>query len=821
VINIKAVIMAGGKGTRLRPLTCDIPKPMVPILNKPVMEYSIDLLKKHGITDIAVTMAYMPSIIIDYFETGERWDVNLEYFIEDIPLGTGGSVKNAQEFLDDTFIVISGDALTDLDIREAIEYHKQKKSKATIVLRREDVPLEYGVVITDDSGRIRRFLEKPSWSEVFSDTVNTGIYILEPEVLNYFDKNTNFDFSKDLFPKLLEDEIPMYGYITEDYWNDIGDLNSYMETHFNILDKKVSVDINAREIEKGVWIEDGVEIGKNTKLDSPVYIAKNSSIKDNVHINSYSIIGPNCNIGNNSSLKKSILWKNSKIGSSTHCRGSVLCNNVELKSRINTFEKSAIGKGSLLSCGVKVNPNVKIWPDKIIKEDTIISQNVVWGTKIEKNIFGHKDVYGHINTQINPEFASRLGSAYASTIHKDASIVISCDCFNASQIIKNSLICGILSTGVGVIDIKNTNLAINRFGIRHYKAKGGIHVSIDHLKSDEVHIEFMNENGANIDRATEIKIENLFNRDDFERCKTKDVKDIIRVDNFNYFYIDSNMKNINNLHDIKNIKPKILISSICSDVMDLAYKVFEKIGCEVSYDYSIKDYEDFNIYLSEMSKYITENNLDFGVVLSQNGESVLLIDEKGRVINNEKYNILTTLILLKSKRLKKIVMPHTASMIIQKLAQEYNVKMTKTKHSQSCFMNEILKDEENFDQYLFNFDGISAVCKIIDYLAQNKIKLSDMVDEIPEFHFIKKQIQCDWDDKGRIIKNIIMQSNDSDIELFEGVRINTDKGWCLVLPDREKALFNLYTEGICQEYAEELSIDLSSKIEKLLKNKRL
>lgn len=295
--------MAGGKGTRLRPLTCDIPKPMVPILNKPVMEYSIDLLRKHGINDIAVTMAYMPSIIMDYFEAGDRWNVNLEYFIEDIPLGTGGSVKNAQEFLDDTFIVISGDALTDLDISEAIEYHRQK-SKATIVLRREDVPLEYGVVITDESGKVIRFLEKPSWSEVFSDTVNTGIYILEPEVLDYFDKDVNFDFSKDLFPKLLEDKIPMYGYITQDYWNDIGDLNSYMETHFNILDRKVCVDINAREIEKGIWIEDGVEIGKNTILHSPVYIAENSSIKDNVNINEYSIIGPNCDIGNHSSLKK-------------------------------------------------------------------------------------------------------------------------------------------------------------------------------------------------------------------------------------------------------------------------------------------------------------------------------------------------------------------------------------------------------------------------------------------------------------------------------------------------------------------------------------
>ncbi|MBS3994895.1 MAG: nucleotidyltransferase family protein, partial [Alkaliphilus sp.] len=195
---MKALIMAGGKGTRLRPLTCGIPKPMVPILNKPVMEYSIKLLKKYGIRDIAVTMAYLPTVITDYFADGEKWGVHLKYFNEEVPLGTGGSVKNAEEFLEDTFIVISGDALTDLDINQALKYHKMKKSRATLVLKKEPVPVEYGVVITDESGRIIRFLEKPSWGEVFSDTINTGIYILEPEVLNYYQKGENFDFSKDL-----------------------------------------------------------------------------------------------------------------------------------------------------------------------------------------------------------------------------------------------------------------------------------------------------------------------------------------------------------------------------------------------------------------------------------------------------------------------------------------------------------------------------------------------------------------------------------------------------------------------------------------------
>ncbi|SHK33638.1 sugar phosphate nucleotidyltransferase [Tepidibacter formicigenes] len=817
--------MAGGKGTRLRPLTCDIPKPMVPILNKPVMEYSINLLKKHGIEDIAVTMAYLPSVITDYFGDGKEWGVNLNYFIEDIPLGTGGSVKNAEDFLNDTFIVISGDALTDLNIKKAIDYHNKKKSKTTIVLKKEPVPLEYGVVITNEYGRIIRFLEKPSWGEVFSDTVNTGIYILEPEVLNYYKKGQNFDFSKDLFPKLLRDEVPMYGYITEDYWNDIGDLNSYMTTHFNILDRKVDIPINAREIETGVWIEDGVKVGNNVNFNPPIYIGKNSIIKNFANIHSYSIIGPHCEIGEESTLKKSILWKNSKVGKSTNCRGTVVCNNVQLKDRINTFESSAIGKGSTLSSGVKVKPNIKIWPEKVIEEDMIVNQNLIWGTKASKTIFGYRDISGYLNTDITPEFASRLGAAYGSSLNKNSEVVVSGDCSRASDIIRKSLISGILSTGIGVIDIKDSAIPINRFAVRHYKASGGIHVRINHLENDKVHIEFIDESGANIDRGTERKIENLFNRGDFYRCNADEVKSVVEVDNFYSFYINTGEKLLENISKIKRNNPRLLISSRCKNITHLTSKFLKNIGCDVLCDYSIEKYKSINSYLNSMSKKVIRNKANFGIIFSENGENIILIDEKGRIIEEEKYTALVSLILLKIGSLKKIIMPYTTPKAIENMVREYKVDVVRTKTSPASIMREMLNfdsDKQNMMlQYILSFDGIWASGKIIDFLVNNDINLGDLIDELPNYHYIKKEIPCEWDDKGRVIKNIIIENKDNDIELFEGVKINNDKGWALIVPDSEKALFNIYAEGFSEEYANELSTIFSKKVERLLKNKRL
>jgi mannose-1-phosphate guanylyltransferase/phosphomannomutase len=247
---------------------------------------------------------YLPQKIKDYFGDGSNFGVNIQYFVEETPLGTAGSVKNAEEFLDDTFVVISGDGLTDMNLTSAINFHKQKTSLATLVLYKVDVPLDYGVVVTDDEGKITRFLEKPSWSEVFSDKANTGTYILEPEVLNYFEKGQNFDFSQNLFPILLRDKKPMYGFTTKEYWCDIGDLNAYLQAHYDIFDNKVKISTSGNEIKPGVWVGNGTEIHPSAELNAPCIIGSNCKIANSI-IENFSIIGNNNVLKKHVSVKKS------------------------------------------------------------------------------------------------------------------------------------------------------------------------------------------------------------------------------------------------------------------------------------------------------------------------------------------------------------------------------------------------------------------------------------------------------------------------------------------------------------------------------------
>ena len=822
---MKAVIMAGGEGTRLRPVTCGIPKPMVPVLNKPVMEYTIELLKKHNITDIAATLAYFPAVITDYFGDGEDFGVKLRYYIEHTPLGTGGSVKNAEDFLDDTFIIISGDALTDIDLDKALEFHRLKESKATLVLKKVSIPLEYGVVITDENGKITSFMEKPSWGEVFSDTINTGIYILEPEVLDYYKKGENFDFSKDLFPKLLRDNVPMYGYVTRDYWNDIGDLKVYKEVNFDILMRKVKTDIKYRELSEGIWVGENTEIPDNCALKAPLFIGSNCKLKSRAIIEA-AIIGNDTEIGEATSIKKSIIWKNCKIGRNVQCRGSVLCSGVTVKNGVHLFENTVLGSNTTLETGVIVKPDIKIWPEKVIETDAVVTQNLVWGTKATKTLFGYRDISGDVNVNLTPEFASRLGSAFGSMLKESSRVIVSSDGSNAAEIIREALISGVLSTGIGVISIENAVMPIMRFAVRFYKGEGGVHIWKDYSEENKVHLEFSNNQGINIDRAAERKIENNFVREDFKRCNADRIKDIVRVGNFTDYYIQNGSNILKHSDKIKDSNMKLVVGSTSEQVSNLASSYLRNLGCSVEADTFDKEHKHTGManrakaYNSRIAELTVKHGACMGVVLNEDGENVVLIDHKGRILDKDKQLALTSLIILKTGMDKRLIIQHTASRVIEKMAECYNIEVVRTKNTPAAIMKEMFEHkvgmEECLFQYILNFDGIWGIGSLLDFMAANSVILYGLVNELPHFYMEKNEVKCDWQHKGRVIREIIEENKNREIELFEGVRINSENGWVLILPDSERPVCNIYAEGVSEEYAKELAAEFTERIKTIV-----
>ncbi len=421
---MKAVIMAGGEGTRLRPLTCDSPKPMAHLCGRPVLEYILDLLQEHDVLDAAVTMRYIPSAITAHFGDGYR-QMRLSFSEEDKPLGTAGSVRLAVDSqwggANDDVLIISGDALTDIDLSEACAFHKSRHAAATLIVTRVADPREYGLAKFDREGRITGFLEKPGWGQAATDAANTGIYILSPEALESIPADTNFDFAKDLFPLLLRDGLPLYAYETKDYWCDIGDLTTYLTCQRDILEGRVKTNLPVKD---GVCMAE--EPAGGYTLIPPIYIGKNVQIGAAAQIGPFAVLGDGCHIGNNAKVRGSVLLDGVYIGDRAALTGALVCHGASVRRGAALFEGAAVGEGAVIGEHAAVSPHVKIWPEKQVEAGTHLRENLREGGPAP-GLFDDGGLCGETGVELTPEFCARLGAAIGSQVRGEK-VAVGCSC---------------------------------------------------------------------------------------------------------------------------------------------------------------------------------------------------------------------------------------------------------------------------------------------------------------------------------------------------------------------------------------------------------
>jgi len=811
---VKAIIMAGGEGSRLRPLTCNLPKPMVSIMNKPVMEHTIDLLKQYGITDIGITLMYHPQLIKDYFGNGKNLGVNITYFIEDTPLGTAGGIKSAQSFLDESFIVISGDSITNLNITKAIEFHRKKSSIATLILAKVDVPLEYGIVLTNDDGYITGFHEKPSWGEIFSDTVNTGTYILEPEIFNYIEPRKNTDFSQDVFPALLSSSKKMFGYIMSDYWCDIGDIRSYVKSRCDIFDKKIKLDFDGVQIKENVWVGTGTVIESNAEINAPCIIGSNCKIGNGTLIDNYTIIGNNTIIEDDVSIVRSIIWDNCYVEYGSELRGAILCNRVNLKHYVSVFENAVIGEGCRINERVIVKPDIKIWPEKIIEPFAIIDRNMIWGSKHSNKIFGENGISGIINVDISPEFATRLGAAYGSQFKIGSRVVVSSTNSNSARMFKHAFISGILSVGVEVYNMSSLLTPIARAAIGFLAVEGGIHIKTDIENENMIRVDFMDARGASISRFIERKIENSFFKEDFKRCSAQQISRLNNITDFSNYY----MRSINIKADISLIKEKNLKVCVFSQsefVLSFVISMLNDLGCTAT-SFLYNSNGDFDSVVG----HINATASDFAAIIDKNGESLILVDKTGEVIKDDLFQAFIALIIFKTAPKSTFFLPITGSEVIDKLALKYNGTVKRTKNSSQAIMDEILNYNigKSSEQLVLSFDAIAGLVNIIEYICISNTTLGQIISEIPNFFIIKKSIHCPWELKGTVMRTIINEQRGNKIELLDGIKLYSNQGWVLIMPDADKPVFKIISESNSSIESEALCDEYYNLLERIIGN---
>ena len=375
---MQAVILAGGKGTRLHTPTTTVPKPMLPLFDCPVMEHTIRLLAKQGIKDIIVTVSGSNRDIITYFGDGSRWNVNIRYSVETEPMGTAGSVKTIQGMVSKAFIVIPGDCVTDFDLNNALHQHKSASAIASILLYEDADPTEFGVPTLDTNGKLTKFIEKPRAREVVSNTISTGIYILEPEVLSCIPYGHEFDFARELFPRMLNNQEPVYGFSLPGYWCDISNPIKYRNVHSDALTERVKLELPATHIGEGIWLGEGVIIDSSVELTGPMFLGSGVSVMRNAIIGERTIIGADSHIGEGARITRSSIGSRSNIGSNITISDCIIGSDYTLADN-ETITDLIFLTGTKYSITPKTSPSIRtpILPIKQPAEERNINPRLV------------------------------------------------------------------------------------------------------------------------------------------------------------------------------------------------------------------------------------------------------------------------------------------------------------------------------------------------------------------------------------------------------------------------------------------------------------
>jgi mannose-1-phosphate guanylyltransferase/phosphomannomutase len=818
---MKAVIMAGGEGSRLRPLTIARPKPMVPVVDRPAIVHIIELLKKHGITEVVITLQYLAAVIQEYLGDGTNYGMKIHYTVEESPLGTAGSVRQGIEWLDDTFMVISGDALTDFDLTAAVRYHRQKKSMATIVLKRMPNPLEYGVVIIDDDGRVQQFQEKPSWGEVFSDTVNTGIYILEPKVFEYYEAGEVFDFSNNLFPILLEKGDPMFGYVADGYWCDVGSIPDYMRASAEYLRGEVNVPRLGTETEpgSGIWVEEDVEIDRDAQITGPVFLGAGVRIKAGAIIRGPAVIRDVTIVDSKATVDRAIIWRNCYIGERAEVRGAIIQTRVNVKAHAMIFEGAVVGDETIVGEGSVIRPNVKIWPTKEIESGATISTSIVWGSQGRRNLFGRWGVTGLVNVDLTPEFAAKLGAAYGGVFPKGSIVTVNRDSHYTPRMIKRALIAGLPSAGINVLDIRSVPTPVARYYTRAISAAGGVHVRLSPFDARVVDIKFFDKRGLDLDKATERKIEGLFFREDFRRVYLDDVGRIDYANDVEQRYGAEFLKHLNvaaieNADDYNRIAVDYANSSASLVLPNLLGRINADVVAinAVVHEQSLYQTPEQSSKAMERLGAITKAlRAGFGVRLDTGGERLYIVDENGRIVDPLKALAAVTELALAQHAQQNgpggiAVVPVYAPSIFETIAAKYGAEVVRTRFNSYALMTAALRtgvviagDNQGsfiFPQFQPGADGLFAIAKLVELTATQKTRFTQALDNLPHYAWASGRVQCRWEDKGRVMRILNEQYRDSATRQVDGVKINLGHGeWALVLPDADRPLFHVIAEA--------------------------
>ena len=828
---MKAVVMAGGEGNRLRPLTSNQPKPMVPVVGKPCMEHILELLREHTMSDVIVTVAFLPQAIRSYFGEGETLGMQIGYSVEESPLGTAGSVRLTAKQLDETFLVISGDALCDVDLSALVAFHKERGAAVTIGLKSVDNPLEFGIVVTDEEGRVERFLEKPSWGQVFSDTINTGIYVMEPEVLKHVPDDRPYDFSKELFPYLLEMGRPIYGHVMDGYWQDIGNLDQFRQANFDALEENVRLNIPGIRIRGNVWLGEGVEIPDLEQIEGPAYIGNYCRIAPGATVGAYSVLSNSVTLRERTRTTRSVIDASTHIGRSSLIEGAVIGRSCDIRAHVRIHEGVAVGDEVTIGSETVIMPGVRIYPYKEVESGSQITESLIWESRASTRLFGRDGVAGLVNVDLTPEVAVRIAAALGTALKRGARVAASRESAPACRMIKRAMITGLTSSGLDVADLRVLPAAVARHLLKSEGYEAGFHVGTSQSDPEVVQIKFFEQPGIQLSPAMQKEMEKNFTRGELRRASFGDIGGISYPARVSESYAQDLLDGL----DVESIRARgfrLVVDygfSAASYVLPL---LLGPLGVEaVSAHGFTTDRSDTGSALlreaiGQVKQLVPAVGADLGVVLDRAAERLYLVDERGREVPVEQSLLLFLRLIGSNGRRGKLAFPITVTSQVDRLLEGSGLEVVRTPASLGDLTKAAAEDGVIFagavgggyvfPEFLPAYDATASLCKLLELLAPVRRPLSELVADLPASTLVHRQLPCPWALKGVVMRLLTERLRDRELDLTDGIKVFDERGWAQILPDPDEPLMHIYAEGQTEEDSKALEAEFRGMVEEIM-----
>jgi len=624
-------------------------------------------------------------------------------------------------------------------------------------------------VLTADDGRITQFLEKPTWSQVFSDTVNTGIYILEPEVLALVPPGQKVDFSQDVFPELLRRKAPLYGYVACGYWSDVGNLEVYRHAQKDCLDGKVRIDLPPPS-SGNLYLEDGVHIHESAHIEGPAYIGTGVRIGAHAYVGPYSVVGPYTQIDAHASLKQSLLWSGVKVGSRTQLRGCVCAKDVVVEKAVEIYEGAVLGPKVRVGAMSTITPNTKVWPEKVILSGTKLRSSLVWGSQEQRPIFTKHGIAGDIRGNLTPEIVTQLGFSYAAFLGGKSRVLVTSDVSKVADLAKRALVVGLRGGGLDTHDGGDAAGRMTRSAVQEMALDGALHVGVEPRDPNLVYIECWDKRGRFLSKADQRKIEGIFVREDYPRCGAEDLGDFVQVAGLRKRYVQRLAKHYPS--GSLQFQVGLLVEPATDPFGELVRDFLKKSGYQI----------------------VTNAVEGLPTIVVQDQEWCFQ-DEKGRRLTTQDW-WLGFVHALKGRSRKAVAMPVHISETVAKTATEQGLDVCWTKMEAPFWMeaaaelgNTLL--EGNLEVFP-HIEPLASIGELLSLISSSQVPLSSWHGTT---HMKETEVQCPWDEKGRVMRKLIENSDPDHTLYLDGIKERRGAGWALVVPDGDEPVFRLYSEA--------------------------